>query len=693
MHPEIRLTPLAVSMRLLQVGLLATAWSCAHAEDSLADLSLEELTSLKVSSVSKKTQRLTDAPAAAFVITQDDIRRSGATSIPQALRLVPGLQVAQLDGNKWAISARGFNSRFANRLLVLMDGRTLYTLTFGGVFWDVQDTMIEDIERIEVVRGPGGAIWGTNAFNGVINIITKHASQTGGALVSVEAGTERPLAASARIGEADGAVKWRAFAKGFAQEGNHDYFNEEANDEWRQARVGGRADIDLSALDSLQISAEAYTGTSGAELWDYAALPNFVLIPTEDEYDGAFATAEWSRTTQRAGQLGVRAVVDYTNRSSMVFDERRHTYDLEVQHNLPIVGYHDVLWGLGVRHTDDTTHETYISVVPPSESLTVYHGYIQDEIAFFEDALHVVVGGRVEHSDYIGTQFMPNLRARYTADDDTTLWAAVSRGVRSASRLERNVRVTDSFPAIPPFTPFFNPTPAPLGLEVWGDQDFGPEKLKAFEAGWRQSLGDALSFDLAAYYNEYSDMRGVRLLPLVCSPNMTQVQTDPFCVLTAQKIIAPMQFTNMLDGSAWGAELSITWNPTPYWRLVGSYSHLEQDFPPNVVDFGIVQLDFSDLNIGLDARNQWSVRSSISLNANWDWDLFLRRIDKLPTAEVDAYTELNTRIAWRPRVDFELALVGDNLLDNTHREFVSDFLELAPVSIDRAVRLHARWSF
>jgi len=694
--PHRRLFGLPLTL-LLTLGVFAHFGAAAQeSTDSgnanLADLSLEELTDLQVSSVAKKPQRAADAPAAVFVITQDDIRRSGTTSIPQALRLVPGLQVAQIDGNKWAISARGFNSRFANRLLVLMDGRTLYTLTFGGVFWDAQDTMIEDIERIEVVRGPGGAVWGTNAFNGVVNIITKSASQTGGGLMAADTGTQRPLGVSARLGSTDSALKWRMFGKAFRQDGNINFNDGDANDDWRQARIGGRVDLELPN-STLQISTEAYRGKSGMDLWDYDRLPELATLATEDEYEGAFATLEWSKTTAHMGRIDVRAVADYTDRDSLVFDEQRNTYDLEVKHTLPAARYHDVMWGLGVRHTADSTHRTAIAVVPADDALTIYHGFLQDEIALLDDALHVTAGGRIEHSDYIGTQFMPNLRTSYNASERSTVWAAISRGIRSASRLERDVRVTDAIPAVPANTPPVNPTPAPLGVEIWGDPNFAPEKLKAFELGWRQRLSQAISFDIAAYYNQYSGIRGVRRLPTVCAPSMTPVEENPFCVFTASKIIVPIQYSNLLSGNIWGAELTVNWNPLRNWRLVASYAYLEQDFENNPVDFGDFQLDFAELSAGLDARNQWTLRSSVSLNTRWDWDLFLRHVDALPTGEVAAYTDLNTRIAWRPRIDFELALTGENLLHDDHREFVSDFVDLSPVSIKRAVHLQARWSF
>ncbi|HYM34429.1 MAG TPA: TonB-dependent receptor, partial [Steroidobacteraceae bacterium] len=481
-------------------------------------------------------------------------------------------------------------------------------------------------------------------------------------------------------------------AKAFDQDGNRDYLGGEAHDTWRQARIGGRTDIDLDDGRVLQISAEAYRGSSGMDVWDYSALPNLVTFPARDEFNGAFATAEWSATGQAYAHIALRGIADYTNRDSIIFDERRNTYELELQHNLPTIGRHQAIWGLGARYTYDVAGQSSIGVYPNSESLAILNGFAQDDMAFLNDALHVIAGGKIEHSEYIGTQFMPSLRVRYNESERTMFWAAVSRGVRSASRLERDVRVTDLLPTLPPFSPF-NPTPAPLGVEIWGDPNFRAEKLQAFEFGLRSRLADAFSIDVATYYNKYEDIRGVKLLPPLCSPSMTPLATDPLCVFTATKIVVPMQYTNLLSGHTWGAELTATWNPARQWRLIGSYAYLDHSFQENPVDFGIFQLDFAKLAEGLDARNQWTLRSNLSIGAKWDWDVTLRHVDALPTSEAPAYTEANTRIAWRPRMGFELALVGENLLRPDHREFVSDFVDLSPVSIKRSVRVQARWSF
>jgi iron complex outermembrane receptor protein len=685
------LHPVRAITLVLIAGLSISQSSSAAAED-LADLSLEELTRLEIST-GKKSQRASDVAAAVFVVTQDDIRRSGATSIPQALRLVPGLQVAQIDGNKWAISARGFNSRFANRLLVLMDGRTLYTLTFGGVFWDAQDTLIKDIERIEVVRGPGGALWGANAFNGVINIITKHASQTNGVLLSGEAGSEQPWGASLRIGDTNGPLSWRVFAKGFERDGNRDMNDNDANDYWRQARIGGRADMAIDERNALQLSFEAHRGTSGTELWSF---PSATAAPqafdARDDYDGAFIAAEWSRTSESGARMSLRGFADHTDRDSVAFDERRETYDLEWQHILARYGRHSLMWGVGVRHTSDRTGPTAISLNPASAGIDFYSGFIQDEIAFSNDDLVFTLGGKVEHSDFIGTQFMPNVRARYNVTTSTVIWSAISTGVRSASRLERHVLVDRTIPSLPAGTPPYF-LPAPIGIEIWGDPDFEPERQTAYELGWRQRVSQFLSLDLATYYNKYRDVRGVQLLPAVCAPSMTPVDQDPLCVFAANKIVVPLQFTNLLAGETWGGEAVVTLDPLPQWRLTGTYSLFRYAFPENAVMISGESVDFTAGSFGLDARHQWNLRSSLSLGVNWEWDVRVRHVDKLPSAGVDAYSELDTRIAWRPLPSLEIAIAGQNLLRSNHSEFVSDFFDVAPIAIERRVILQARWSF
>ena len=674
----------------------------AHAQETsspldLADLSVEELTNLAVTTASRNPEQASRVAAALFVLTQDDIRRSGATTIPDALRLVPGVQVAQIDGNKWAVSARGFNSRVANRLLVLMDGRTLHSSTYGGVYWDTTDTMIEDIERIEVVRGPSGATWGSNAFHGVINIITKHASQTGDGLVSADAGIERPGALSARIGHAGDSADWRLFAKGFERDANRADDGIEGHDFWKQARIGGRADLAISEQDQLRFSFEGYTGESGANYYDNTR----TLISTEhdqtaaliEETDGGFAMGSWTKQTRRGGRLDVNASVEYADRDAGVLNERKLAGEARLQHAAGRIDRHSLTWGMDLRRSEEFARPTYVlQYSPPKVFLDTASVFAQDEISLFDERGSVTVGAKIEQGDYSGTAVLPNLRVRYSLDDSTLLWAAISRGVRSPTRTEHDARFANFAQTVPPRTAL-NPLPLPLSFELWGDEQVDPERVTAFELGGRREWLDRLSVDVSTFYYQYRDLRGFRVLEPICVPSNQPLASNPSCLLSSTQVAIPLQFASLFDGHAYGGELALSYRPRANWHLSATYSLLRQHVPRNNVMTTDRAIDLNEFFYGFDPEHQLGVRSALTFAQHWEWDVFVRYIDELPSADVDAYTEVNTRLAWRPLPSLEFALTGNNLLNPQHREFRSDFTDLPPVDVERSVYLQLRWSF
>jgi iron complex outermembrane receptor protein len=673
------------------------SWAKA-ANLELADLSLEELTRLEVTTASRKPETASHVAAALFVLTQDDIRRSGATTIPDALRLVPGVQVAQIDGNKWAVTSRGFNSRVANRLLVLTDGRTLYTPAFGGVYWDTQDTMIEDIERIEVVRGPGGAVWGSNAFHGVINIITKHTSQTGGGMVSADAGVERPGAVSVRLGDDGETIDWRVFAKGFERDANRSDVGIEGHDTWRQARIGGRADIPLSETGQLRFTVEGYTGQSGTDYYDHfdpRSSTSLVPItkPVMEETEGAFASGNWYAQTASGGHVDLSASVEYSNRVSDVVRERAVSTEMNFHHSLAPLGRHSLTWGLDLRHTSDTSAPTQtMSFNPRSKSLDVHSFFLQDEIRFLDDRLAITAGAKLESNEYGGSSVLPNLRARYLLSDRSTVWAAASRGVRAPSRTEHDARFADFAPALPANSPL-NPLPLPLTFEIWGNDAIASERVTTFEAGWRQEWGELFSADLSSFYNRYRHLRSFDVLDPVCLPSLQSMDADPSCVLASTGITIPVQYSSLDGAHAYGAELALGLRARANWRLTGTYSRLQQSLPTRWVPFGPGMLDLNQYFYGFDPKHQIGMRSAVTFSHRWEWDVFVRYVDELPAAAIDSYYELNTRFAWRPLQAIELALTGNNLLRSEHREFRSDFADLPAVDVERSVYLQLRWSF
>lgn len=670
--------------------------ACAQA---LEDLSLEELTSIEIDAASD-SDRLTAAPAAAsFVLTQDDIRRAGAMSIPQALRLVPGLQVARIDGNRWAIGARGFNSRMSNRILVLIDGRSLYTPLTGGVLWSVQDTMIEEIDRIEVLRGPGGVTWGVNAFNAVINIITKRASQTGGTVASTALALDGSKMAAARVGDSDGPLKWRAFAKYSDGDENSDELGAPMNDGWQQVRIGGRAEVSLSDVDALQLNFEAYSGDFDARIYDTDALVptltgRWTSLPTvdvEEEVEGAFAGARFMRDLGAGGRLNIDASSSYYNIDGALLNAHGVTGEVNVHHVASRWGRHRVTSGLMARAAKDHVGDGDWRVSRPQISSWRASGFIQDELSFF-DAWLVTLGAKLEYSDVTGADVMPSLRALYAFDAGTHVWTAVSRGVRAPALTEHYGRLGGG-PQLAPLTAV-NPTPVPIRGELWGDEDMQTEKVIAYELGFRHGFSRALRADLALFYNDYTGLRGPgEVLPLTCQPSGISVSENPLCLFRATSLLAAVEITNVYDTSSYGGELVVTYAPRSNWRLLGSYSrisHHRQSIDLPMTDAATFGGSFIG---GFDPKHQFALRSSINLGRRWDFDAQWRYVDELEREEVPGYHELNARAAWRPTHHLEIALSGSNLLHDRHFEFGSDFGELAPVRIEREISLQARWLY
>ncbi|MDH5470019.1 MAG: TonB-dependent receptor, partial [Gammaproteobacteria bacterium] len=485
-------------LAVLPISLLAlTATTLAGtATADLTDMSLEALMNLEITSVSKKPQKKTEAAAAVFVITGDDIQRWGVTNIPDALRRVPGLQVARIDANKWAVSARGFNGRFANKLLVLIDGRSVYTPLFTGVYWDANIAMLEDIARIEVIRGPGGTLWGANAVNGVINIITKTAADTQGTLVSASAGNELDHLLNVRHGGVDrSGAHYRVYAMSRADDTG--YSTAAAHDDARIAQTGFRRDWKNGNADSHTLQGDVYQGTGGQELLIAPAAP--ALIIDDAETRGGNLLYRWNHKTDTDSSITLQAYFDHVGRESAVLFEDRQTLDLEFQHQFGWKDDHDVIWGVNFRRIQDDTDPTQIfSLTPPKRRVNLWTVFLQDEISLFEDRARLTVGTKLEHNDFTGLEVQPNLRMAWLTESGNTIWGAVSRAVRTPSRGEHDV----SLMVIPP-------PPAPPPLTIFGSNAFKSEDLVAWEIGFRRAIADSVTIDVAAFYNEYDQLRTI----------------------------------------------------------------------------------------------------------------------------------------------------------------------------------------
>jgi iron complex outermembrane receptor protein len=671
---------------LVVLATLNLAVPAAHAaSDDLEDLSLEELINLKVTTASRRSQRAGDVAGAIFVITQDDIRRSGARSIPEALRLAPGVQVAQIDASRWAISARGFNGRFANKLLVLMDGRTLYTPSFSGVYWDAQDTVIEDIERIEVLRGPAGTIWGTNAVNGIINIISKRPAQTGGLLVSADQAMDSSGTVSVRYGATERSdLDWRVYGKVQSRDNNQLLNGRAAGDEADQERLGARAEWQINERNVAHMVLEGYHGSSG-----YLANPSF--LPADqlrgfELLDGVWTSAGWTRDFDDASRVELQTYFDHFDRSSPVFGERRDTFDFDAQYVSPRLGTQVFTAGANVRYTKDRFDpNTRAKLYPIADSAALGSLYLQDEIGFLDERLRVTAGTRFEQPEEEDLAVLPNARVQFSVTPSLMTWAAVARGERRPGRAERDVNIRAA--SILPPNSAANVLPIPVSVDTVSNSDFYSEELVASELGARWQAAETLSFDVALYRNRYRDLRSNRILSVRCEPTGIEISSDPSCLATAQAATAVTQVDNSGRGIVRGGEVLVRVAPTPTWRLTGQYSLIEKK-----LDFSLVNVTSAQLLTGTDPRNQFALRSTWSVTPQWDWDVSLRHVDRLAT-EIPGYTELGTRLSWQPDNAWELSLVGVNLLHSAHLEGASELGDLLPVQIQRSVMLQARWSW
>jgi len=439
-HPHGANTLAAVTAFLCLAGSspwsYAQDWSTTDQRD-FTELPLEALMEITVSSVAKKEQRLADSAAAIFVITQEDIRRSGVTTIADALRMVPGLEVARIDANKWAISSRGFNSRFAGQMLVLFDGRVVYTPLFSGVFWDRQDTVLEDVERIEMIRGPGAALWGANAVNGVINIITKRADETLGGQVSAGSGTEERAFGSIRYGfELNHQNQMRLYLKHSDRDNLRQTNGSNGNDAWHMTQGGFRLDSELTSQDSLTVQGDLYDGRLGETYSNM--LPDYRTIDSVTSVFGANILSRWKRSLADSADLSLQIYYDRSQQKMQVIEEKRDTIDLDFQHRFPVGATHEITWGLGYRYSHDSiNNSTYVMLTPTSQDTNLFSSFVQDDITLIPDKLHLILGSKFEHNDYTGFEIQPTARLLWTPNRQNSVWLSVSRAVRTPSRGER----------------------------------------------------------------------------------------------------------------------------------------------------------------------------------------------------------------------------------------------------------------
>jgi iron complex outermembrane receptor protein len=654
---------------------IATVCSAKNAPPDLTTLSLEDLMEVEITSVSKRPQKLSDAAAAIFVITQDDIRRSGATNIPDALRMAPGVNVARISAHSWAISIRGFNDRFANKLLVLMDGRALYTELFSGVLWRRQDTVMGDIERIEVIRGPGASIWGANAVNGVINIITKKASDTQGFMLSAGAGSETKLMPAVRYG---GVIQdmghYRIYAKGKEIGKSVDPQGNDLPDDRRSLQGGFRLDLDLAGNNQLTVQGDFYNQRNANRLGYTNLTPPYIFSQdTEIEDTGANLLARWSKTNPGGDSWYLQGYYDYNNsQDDVIIEWSSQAVDLEFNHNLKIGERHKLAWGLGFRWFHTATDAFRVTSFDPQvNSNKHFSTFVQDEFAVVPEKLFFTLGSKFEYNDDTGFEVQPSARLLWKADKDNAIWAAASRAVRTPSRGE----LDGSNQVVQPQA--FSP---PILFELSGNPDLESEELIALEMGLHSALTGDLSIDFAVFYNIYDSL--FRVTEPSGSP-LFQPMPVPHLVLSTQA-------DNQLKATSYGFEVAVNWDVLSNLRLIGTYSFLFIDME----DEGDEPILFGDTVPGRSPRHSFGLRAQLSLTESLDLDAWLRYVDELPDLEVPSYLTVDLRVAWRPVKGLEISLVGQNLLDNRHPEFVqTTFYESVPSEVERSVYLNITWRF
>lgn len=596
----------------------------ARAQDvnikKLKSLSMEELMDIEVTSVSKRKEKIIETASAIQVITSDDIRQSGATTVAEALRLAPNLQVAQVNSSQWAISARGFNNVLANKLLVLIDGRVVYTPMYAGVFWDVQNLVLEDIDRIEVISGPGGTLWGANAVNGVINIITKSTRDTKGIYAEAVAGTEvRSLGSIRYGGKLSDKLYYRVYGTAFRRGNTMFQDSIEARDDWQMAQGGLRMDWNASEKDQVMVQFNHYDGRPD---------------PDSDQpvkATGTNALARWQHTISDNSNLQVQVYYDKTWRDFRNgFADKLSTYDIEAQHRFKPSQVHEFIYGIGFRMMDhDVTNLELFAFKPANKKLYLFNAFVQDDIALIQEKLKLTLGIKIEHNTYTDYQYQPNVRLTWMPKASQTIWTAVSRAVRNPARIDREFYLD-----LAPNFPFI----------IGGD--FQSEEVLAYELGWHTRAWKNLSFSIASFYNVYDNIRSVKPGP------------PPLGI--------PVTFANDVKGNTYGAELTFMYQIAEWWRLRGGYTYLKKDLS--------VKTGSVDENEGTaesnDPTHQALLQSTMQVLERGSIGTIFRYIGELPQPYVSDYIALDIRLSWNLTKMIEISVVGQNILQSHHTEFI-----------------------
>jgi iron complex outermembrane recepter protein len=632
----------------------------------LRDLSLEQLANLEVTTVAKQPSEVWRTAAAITVLSADDIRRSGVTTLPELLRLVGGVQVSRMDSDHWAIGIRGLTNAFSKALLVLIDGRSVYTPLFGGVYWQVHETLLEDVDRIEVIRGPGGTIWGSNAVNGVINVITRHSRESAGLMVSAGAGNVDQGRVSIRYGAERGpGLSYRVYATGSIRDAEY-HVDDNGYDDWSLAQSGIRVDLSRSDGESLRLQGDVYRGTMG----DRVAVGSFtpparLVVAGSDLVSGGNVVAEWRRDLLANTSLRLQAYFDRTVRHAVHFGETRNTFDADLLLHTPIGRRHQLSWGAGARssRSDFTPVFSTLSVMPEDRDQRLASVFAQDEIAVRPDKLFVTLGTKLEHNTYTGWEVQPSARVLWRVDTQESVWGAVTRAVRTPSRIETDLRLTA----------FGIPSPL-VYVQLAGSEAFEAEGLVGVEAGYRRLLSSSFYVDLSAFHNSYDNLSS--FTEFTPSVRFTPV---PHVLFAAS-------YENGIRATGDGFEISPDWRPRSWARFRGSYALLTIDATnrPGSVDTNNV-----GLYEGSVPRHQGFVQASITLPKRVELDYVHRAVGRLVSNDVPRYATGDVRLAWGVANGLTLAAAAQNLFAPRHIEFYRT--EFQEPGVRRSVHFSVTW--
>jgi len=656
------------------VSLLLLSVASSAQQQDLTQLSLEDLMNTKVTSVSKKEQSLSRTAAAIFVISAEDIRRSGATNIPDLLRMVPGVDVAQIDANTWAVSVRGLNGRFSSELLVLVDGRNVYTPSFGGVLWDTLNLPLEDIERIEVIRGPGGTIWGANAVNGVINIITKKAAETKGGMVVAGGGNlDQGFGTVQYGGGLAKSTDYRVYTKYFNQDHMPDESGSNGDDAWHLLQAGFRSDSRLTPKDTLTVQGALYSGEEGSPTFFLPSVlsPGYQNIDRAVNLSGEFLQSDWNHVYSARSDTLLQVSFDRYKRDDILTEERS-TFALDFQHHFAWGSRQDVVWGAGYSYSESNSQGNFTFALNPADlSMQLFSAFFQDEVAVIPDKLYLTLGTKLEHNLYTGFNLMPSARVSWTLTKRHMLWAAISQAERTPSESDVAVRANISgFP---------RPGGIPLLLAFVGNPHFNDEELIAYELGYRVDVAAHLSMDIATYYSDYDHQQ-------------TSEPAAPFfeAAPPPPHVVVPETFENLMHGEAHGLELAVNWKATERWTLSPGYAfeqiHMHLD-PASQDKTSVLGTE------GSSPVHSAQLRSHFDLVHGIGWDASAYFTDRLRSGDIPSYTRLDTALTWRFTEGLAMSVVGQNLVKDRHMEFLDGNGTVRATLIKRSAFAKLTWQF